>query len=305
MAQNGAAQRRSALHELLSVRPKEWLVDQLVQAAESDPALKTRLEASVAPRPPNHGKVARLRTDLATAIEVEETVDRRHRRRYLDGIRPVLGELERFARRHPEPAIEVAEYALGLMEDAYGRVDDPDGGLAELAAWAHEIHLAASRAARPEPAEFGARLARIALDLRAISFLNLPDAYDKVLGDVGRRAFAKVIDDRWRRLPVLTSGTNGAGSEAPGGQRQQVTALKLRLAGKAGPDAVVEVLARDLSRPSSYRQAALVLADAGRLEDALEWTERGLAAFDHEPHSGLWEQRAELLRRLGRAAPGR
>lgn len=297
------------LHKLLCGQSKEWLVEQLVLAAKADPAVRARLQTLAdparAPGPaPTTGrpKVARLRAALSRAIEVHDFVEDRHLRSYASGIEPVLGDLETMTRHDPTAAIELAEYALGLFEEAFRMVEDRDGELARMALWAHQLHLTACASVRPDPAEFGARLARIAMDLRYLSFLNLPDGYEDVLGQVGRHRFAKVIDDRWRRLPELPPGAGH-----PSTQRSVLTALRQKLAAQEGPDALVEVISRDLSRSWNFRHAAQVLADAGRPADALLWTERGLAAFADEPYSRLREQQASLLAELGRAPdqPGR
>jgi hypothetical protein len=292
------------LHKLLSGQSKEWLLDQLVLAAKADPAIRARLETLAdparAPAPnPAAGKpkdkAARLRATLSQAIEVEDVVADGALRAYIGGIEPALQALETMTTDDARAALELAEYSLGLFEDAFRVVDDADGELARMALWAHQLHLAACASARPDPAEFGARLARIAIDLRYLSFLNLPDGYEDVLGEVGLRRFARVIDDRWRRLPELTPGAGH-----PSTQRSVLTALQQKLAARQGPDALVGVIGRDLSRSWNFVHAARVLADAGRPDDALQWTERGLAAFADEPYSGLRELRASLLAELGR-----
>lgn len=45
------------------------------------------------------------------------------------------------------------------------------------------------------------------------------------------------------------------------------------------PDQLIAIKARDLRTPDDYWEIASVLADAGRVAEAVDWAERGLAAF--------------------------
>jgi uncharacterized Zn finger protein len=66
-----------------------------------------------------------------------------------------------------------------------------------------------------------------------------------------------------------------------------------------GPDAVIEVIAHDLSSPYYFLEAAQVLAEAGRDSEALEWIARGEAAFERRDRR-LADFAAEVHDRAGR-----
>ena len=66
-----------------------------------------------------------------------------------------------------------------------------------------------------------------------------------------------------------------------------------------GADAVVEVIAHDLSSPYQFLRAAEVLAAADRIDDALDWLSRGRAAFG-DADERLADMAADLHHRAGR-----
>src|SRR5262249_61514487 len=92
---------------------------------------------------------------------------------YAQGIDKVLDEVQELIDAGlPEAAIEAAEHALTLLEDAYEQVDDSDGEVGAVAGRAQEIHLAACEAAQPDPVELAERLGRWGLGGDGEAYVN-------------------------------------------------------------------------------------------------------------------------------------
>lgn len=127
--------------------------------------------------------LSRLRQELDTAILPGGYIEYGAAFGYARGIDSVLDRVEELTNEgFPDAAIEAAEHALSLLEEAFGQVDDSDGELGAIQARAQEIHLAACAAARPDPEPLGERLAGWALRSEWEIFLDAPSVYADVRG---------------------------------------------------------------------------------------------------------------------------
>jgi pyruvate/2-oxoglutarate dehydrogenase complex dihydrolipoamide acyltransferase (E2) component len=74
-----------------------------------------------------------LRQQLDSAVAPGQYVEYRWAHDYAEGIHHVLDDIEHLTSQgFPESAIEAVEYALELLDEAIGRVDDSDGWLGKL-----------------------------------------------------------------------------------------------------------------------------------------------------------------------------
>jgi hypothetical protein len=165
------------------------------------------------------------------------------------------------------------------VEDAVGYVDDSDGWLGGIAERIADLHLAACSEAQPDPVELAERLFQAELSAETFDvFHGAPTTYADVLGDAGLATYQRLADDAWSQLPALGPGDEGHSWR---GNRYRITNIMETLAAMTGDvDAEVAVLARDLSSAWQYVRIVHTYRDAGRHGDALDWAERGLAAFD-------------------------
>jgi uncharacterized Zn finger protein len=177
---------------------------------------------------------------------------------------------------HAGAVIELSEHALAAMARLPGLIDDSDGHVAVLCERLERLHLVACRGARPEPGELGERLLRWRLDCPELEvFHDAADTYGDVLGEAGLARYAELAGAEWERVPEL-----GPGDEREYGRRFRVTSVMEALAAASGDvDELVAVLRRDLSLPYGFLRIAEVFRRAERVDEAIEWAERGLEAF--------------------------
>lgn len=268
-----------------------------MRIAEDDPLVAAHLQAASGAERTGLVDLSGLRRELASAIQPSWYVEYGAVAGYAHGIDRVLDEVQKLIDAgFPEAAIEAAEYALTLLEDALGQVDDSNGEMGALAGRAQEIHLTACEQAQPDPVELGEKLARWALRSDWEIFLDSPDSYADLLGELGLARFEAVIDEQWSTLRRLKPGDEKRWD----GNRFRPTHLKEMLAARRGVDALVEVIAHDPASPYQFWRAAHTLAEAGRVEDALGWLERGQASFPDNPDGRLAELAADLHAQAGR-----
>jgi hypothetical protein len=293
-----ASGKPATLREFLIGQDSAWLADELLRVADADPLVAARLKAAAGADRAGLVDLSRLRQELDTAILPGGFIEYGAAFGYARGIDSVLDRVEELTNAgFPDAAIEAAEHALSLLEEAFGQVDDSDGELGAIRARAQEIHLAACEAARPDPGPLGERLARWALRSEWEIFLEAPSAYADVLGSAGLARFEAIVDEQFGKLPRLAPGDERG--IASWSERFRPTFLKEALAALRGTDEVVEVIAHDLSSSYQFLRAAEVLAADGRVDEALDWLSRGRAAFG-ETDQRLADMAADLHHRAGR-----
>ena len=293
-----ASGKPATLRAFLLRQEPAWLADELLRVADADPLVAARLKVAAGADRDGLVDLSGLRRELDAAILPGGYIEYGAAWGYARDIDRVLDQVEELTSKgFPDAAIEAAEHALGLLEEAFDQVDDSDGELGAIRARAQEIHLDACEAARPDPVQLGERLARWALRSDWEIFLEAPSAYAGVLGPEGLARFEAIVDEQFEKLPRLAPGDerrSGSWSE-----RFRPTFLKEALAALRSPDEVVGVIAHDLSSPYQFFRAAQVLAAADRVDEALDWLSRGRAAFG-DADRRLADMTADLHHRAGR-----
>lgn len=276
------------------------LVDLVLDLAANDELLAGRLQlgatrAQAAGAPP-----LRPFKDAIDAVFVtHDYVDYRSAYDFATNVDSVLDSLdELLADGHPDVVVELAEHAMVRVEDAVGYVDDSDGWLGGIAERIGDLHLAACTDAQPDPIGLAERLFRAELTAETFDvFHGAASTYADVLGDAGLAAYRRLADEAWSRLPELGPGDERRTYRS---DRYRITKIMETLAAMTGDvDAEVAVLARDLSSAWRYVRIVHAYRDAGRHADALDWAERGLAAFD-STDSRLVEALADEYHHAGR-----
>ena len=277
-----ASGKPTTLREFLVRQDPAWLADELLRIADADPLVAARLKAAAGADRAGLVDLSGLRRELDAVILPGGFIDYEMAFGYAHGIDRVLDRVEELRREgFPDAAIEAAEHALGLLEDALGQVDDSDGEMGAVKARAQDIHLAACEAARPDPVQLGERLARWALRSDWEIFLETSSAYAGVLGQEGLATFEALVDEQFQKLPGLAPGDDEEDTDS-WSDRFRPRYLKESLAALRGADEVVEVLAA-----------------ADRIDEALDWLSRGRAAFGNADER-LADLAADLHHRAGR-----
>ncbi|MGW7002595.1 SWIM zinc finger family protein [Streptomyces sp. NPDC054933] len=159
-------------------------------------------------------------------------------------------------------AITLAREAMRLLAEALESVDDSDGLLGQVGAALADAHLEACRVACPDPEELARWLVGHVLgDFDDFTDID-PFDYEDVLGERGVIVLRDLAVERWR------------GNRTGWAEKYLMEHLA-----KAGGDvdAVIAVHAADLA-PNGHTHLVIAreLDTAQRLDEALQWAERGI-----------------------------
>lgn len=284
----------------LASLPTEQLVNIVMQQAMEDDRLRQRLLLEAAKATGGGVKLHTFRTAITNAIGTGGFIDYREASGYFSQIHDVVSSIEELVRPEPGAAIELVEHALTLMEQAIGHVDDSDGGASDVLGRLHELHLAACMRAHPDPESLAERLFEREMRSEWDIFHGAVLRYADVLGETGVAHYRALAEKEWRTFPALGPGQH---VRAFGGKRFRIATIMEALARLTGDvDAIVAVKARDLTSAYSYLVIAELCQQARRRDDALEWAERGVAAFPDKTDPRLREFLATQYVRRKRGA---
>ena len=255
---------------------REELESLLLEQARLDERVLERLRLRFAAES-DGVDLASFRRAIELAVDPGDFVSYHDAYEWSRGVDEVIDAVESLLDAgHADAVIELSEHALAAMARLPGLIDDSDGHVAILCERLEQLHLVACRRARPEPAELGERLLRWQLDCTELEvFSRAADAYADVLGEAGLERYAELARAEWELVPEL-----GPGDQREYGRRFRITSAMEALAAASGDvDELVAVLRRDLSLPFGFLRIAEVYRRAERVDEAIEWAERGLEAF--------------------------
>jgi hypothetical protein len=126
-----ASGKPTTLREFLLRQDPAWLADELLRIADADPLVAARLKAAAGADRASLVDLTQLRRELDTAILPGGFIEYGAAWGYARGIDSALDQVEELTRKgFPDAAIEAAEHALSLLEEAFDQVDDSDGSWA-------------------------------------------------------------------------------------------------------------------------------------------------------------------------------
>ncbi|MCG8467344.1 MAG: SWIM zinc finger family protein [Gemmatimonadetes bacterium] len=290
--------REARARAALERRSPEELVELLLEQARVDPEFEDRLLLEAARSDRAGPDVVALGRLIDDATAVRGFLSRRGAYHYASGVAQAIATLSSLLEDgHAAIVIDLSERALTGVERALDHMDDSDGHAGPLLDDLHELHLAACRSARPDGEALAARLFERELDSPWEVFYGAFERYRDVLGARGVARYRQLAEAEWEQVKPL-----GPGEDDPDRfeRRFRITRIMETLA-NADDDVArrVDIKTRDLSAPYRFLDIATVWLEAGEPERALEWGQRGLAAFDR-PDARLTEFVAERLRELGR-----
>jgi uncharacterized Zn finger protein len=276
-----ATPTRSELRERLAALGAEALADLLVEKALDDEYLHARLLALTSGSSLDAAtRFHQLEHAFDVAVDPGGFVGWNEAHGFAQALEEVIATVERqLGSGHGADIVAFCEHALRRVEAACEYVDDSNGELGDVREQLEELHLAACREARSEPRELAERLFQWEVEGEWDTFFGAVERYADVLGDPGVARFRELAEAAWAGEPELDPSSNLGWNS----RRYRLSQIMEGLARAEGDiDALVAVLARDRSSPHRYLLIAETLLAAGRAEEATEWAERGLAAFDKQ-----------------------
>ncbi|GEC97103.1 hypothetical protein ZRA01_31760 [Zoogloea ramigera] len=177
-----------------------------------------------------------------------------------------------------DPAlIGLIEEVIGEAESAIAEIHDSDDLYTAVQAL-HSIHLRACIALRPDGEVLGRELLERQLD-DGWGFRADPlEDYAAALGEKGRAAYWQAVEAAWAALPALTPADRLLPRDRRRSMLERIMEGRVKASGDA--DAVIRTLARNLSAYDRFMALAEFCQAHGRLDEALQWADEGLAAFD-------------------------
>jgi len=196
--------------------------------------------------------------------------------------------------------VDLAERALKLAEGALDHVDDSGGQMGDAIARLEELHLDACIKAQPDPTALAERLFAWELDGPWDVLDQAVIRYAEALGDDGLARYRELAAKEWAEVPKLAPGEDSRDRYR---SRFRITRIMQALAQHSGDLAdLIAVEERDLSIGYRFLQIAELCREHGEDDMALEWAERGMAAFAEDPDPRLRTFLIEEYRRRGRSA---
>lgn len=284
---------------LASLEPAA-LIDLVINACHRDDRLRENLLLTARGRGNVRAAVKAWKAALRRATATRGFVDYGDMPAFVEGIWDIVGALDGWlADGRAAQVIELAEHAAQRIGDLMNECDDSDGRLGGLLARIGELHLNACRIARPDPEALAERLLEYELGDEWGTFSDAVTRYAEVLGEHGLACYRQLAEAEWAKLPALRPGDNQ--NQTWKGNRYRLTRIMEALARRRGDvAALVAVQARDLSSAWRFVQIAETCRNAGQPDQALEWAERGLAAFPQRTDNRLREFLIEEYLRRGR-----
>src|SRR5262249_43599487 len=182
---------------------KSALVEMLVEHAMEDDRLRQRLLMKAAKKGRQGIDLITYRRAIAEAVESDGFVDYRSAYQYAQGIEDVIDSVEELLKEeYASEVIELAEYALGAVEQAIESVDDSDGNMGGILERLQELHHRACKKAKPEPEALARRLFEWELRTHYDTFYGASETYADVLGRKGLAVYRTLAEAEWAKVPA-------------------------------------------------------------------------------------------------------
>jgi uncharacterized Zn finger protein len=297
-----AANRFAKIREHLRAKGIDNLVEMVVGLAECDPSLLQELELSAtAATADDKTLFAQFRKAITDATRTRGYVEYGEMGEWVQGIETVLDRLASLIEiGRAALVLRLLDHFFARMHEAFGSMDDSDGGAGGVYANACEVHLAACCEAKPDPVALARELFTREVESEWDFFRNASAIYENVLGDAGLAEYRRLANEAWKKIkPRQATGRRVEDDQA--GARFALTSILERFAERDGDvDGIIAIRARDLSTAYRYLGIAQFCLDQGRDSEALKWTEDGLWQFEDNPDERLISFASDLYRRIGR-----
>ena len=292
------------ISDYLNTLPKDALKDWLMEAASRDRGIRDKLllNARVASGgKANTSGLAALRSAVLKAARQSAFLDWRQAEDFADRLHDAAQLIEA---RIPlgEPGLPtIIEEAIQQAESSLENVDDSNGAAQDALHHLGEAHLAACQASRPDPMELAERLFRAELSAEWDFFPPTFPAYAEVLGENGLVRYRQLLMDAAEKPPVKSAKVVGINAFGGNFSNYSIEHMMDRLCKHEGDDGpMLRLMGKNLDSAYRYLQLAERHEHAGRHPQALDWAERGLAAYPNTPDSRLIDFSIDLHRKHGK-----
>jgi uncharacterized Zn finger protein len=287
LAQSESKKQRSPskdIRKYLETLKPDALISLITDACKHDKRLREKLLLAARGRGNAKTSVKAWKDALTRATVIRGFVDYHEMRSFAAGIQEVIDALaDWITDGRAAQAVDLAEYAAGKVKNLEA-CDDSNGEITDLLENIGALHLAACREARPDPAELAGRLLDHELHDDMNTFYHAAERYADVLGKQGLAEYRRLAEVEWKKFPALSPGDERSWK----GNRYRITQVMEALAKQSGHlEELVAVKARDLSMAFHFLDIAETYRSAKNRDKALEWAERGLAAFPVKTDSRL------------------
>ena len=273
------------------------LVRTLIAWAQDDDRLRDRVLLYAARRLGPDAAITAAYRAFQKAVETHGFVHYREAAGWASGVDDAIDAIEQLLEEgHAAAVVDLSESGLQDLAGALESLDDSDGYLSGLRDRLQGLHFEACGASRPDPVALAKRLFQYELHSEFDVFYGAAAQYATILGTKGLAAYRKLAEVEWRKVPVRRAAEGARSSDY-----FKITHVMLALARATGDvDELVGVMSRDLSLAYRYVEIGEVCREAGRFGEALQWAEKGLAAFPERTDGRLREFVAQEYHRLGR-----
>lgn len=296
------AGRLTKIRDFLRAKGVEPLVEMIIGLTERDPELLGDIElAATAATADEPTLFVQFKKAITEATRTHGFVEYREARAWAEKIERVLDQIEALIQSdRADLVLRLLDYFYARMDDALNNTDDSDGRGGGVYARACEIHLAACRAAKPEPVALARELFAREVDSNWDFFHGASEAYADILGDVGLAEYRRLANEAWQEIKPLQAGGRQAHDEQFSARYRLGTILESFAEREGDVDAGIAIRAKDLSTAYAYLGIAQLCLSHGRDAEALKWAEEGLWKFEDQPDQRLVFFTADLYRRSGR-----
>jgi uncharacterized Zn finger protein len=295
-----AAGALGRVRDYLMQKSVDSLVGMIVDFAERDPALFHKLDIAAATLGADDNTLeAQLRKAIDRATRTAGYIDYNKARGWAAEVDAVLDTIAGVVDGRAVLAFKLVERAINRIERAVGSIDDSDGHCGGLLHRAREIHLAAARAARPEPVQFARNLFARELESDFDTFDGAAVLYADVLGEAGLAEYRRLAVKAWEKIPQRSGGARDD-LEFSSGDYRLKHMLDVFAERDGDVDARIALRARDLSSPWRYLELAEFCLAQGRKDEALRRAEEGMWIFEDRPDERLVLFATGLLSKVGR-----
>jgi uncharacterized Zn finger protein len=279
--------RIGAIRAHLRGQGVDRLADMILGLAERDQALLDRLDLAAGAATSDPEELAeRCRKALRRALRTGGFVEYGGAGRWVEGVLAVLEQMETLvAAGHAVPVLGLLDDAFPRIARALEQVDDSDGGGIEILERAAAVHLAACRAARPEPVALARDLFARETEGEFDIFHGAGTTYAELLGPEGLAEYRRLAQAAWERLrPGRRMVGRVMVMDADGIARHRLSGILDGFAARDGDlETRIALRAGDLVRAHDYLRLAEFCLEHDRSGEALRWAEEGAWLFDEDP----------------------